>query len=190
MKTATACLLALVALGPATAAASLIEFEYEFGSGAVLAGEVSGTFLGDNDTFVVDTFGTVTLNNIVLNAIGAGDVCSGADFPRCGNSPLMSLSGSVMDIFVCTLGFNRFGNCSFARDGGFFFSTVGPYQFARAGAPGAGFHTDYPVRANRWSANRVDVPEPATLALLGLGLMAIPFLRGQRRRSTLRAAAC
>ncbi|MEL7538829.1 MAG: PEP-CTERM sorting domain-containing protein [Pseudomonadota bacterium] len=176
MRKTVAILLALIAFGPATAAASLIKFEYTFASGSVLEGRVDGTVLGDGDTFLVNGFGDVTLDNILLNTIEASDICSGSDFPNCGQNPVMSFSGMVMDVFVCSLGFNN-GNCSFSSDGGFFFATSGPFQFARAGAPGpgVGLVTDFTYSPNRWSA--VEVPEPTTLALLGLGLLSVAIIR-------------
>ncbi|MEM1263251.1 MAG: PEP-CTERM sorting domain-containing protein [Pseudomonadota bacterium] len=178
-------LVALVALGPATAFAGLIDFRYEFRGGSVLAGQVDGTVQSDGDTFVVNGFGNVTLDDVALNPIDPSDICSGADFPRCLSVPLMSFSGTVMDVFVCSLGFSRWGNCSFARDGGFYFSTAGRYQFARAGNRGTGLVTDWRYSPGNWSARPttdvVAVPEPGTAALLGLGFLVA---WSRRRRAT------
>ncbi|MEM8983708.1 MAG: PEP-CTERM sorting domain-containing protein [Pseudomonadota bacterium] len=185
MSTFKTLLIAFAALGPTTALAGLIDFRYEFSGGSVLAGQVDGTVQADGDTFVVNGFGTVTLDDIALNPIDPGDICSGADFPRCVSVPLMSFSGTVMDVFVCALGFSSWGNCSFARDGGFYFATAGRYQFARAGNRASGLVTDWDYGPGNWSARLVDdvvaVPEPGTAALLGLGALVA---WSRRRRST------
>jgi len=163
----TLCLVSL------SANATLISFEYEFGDGSVLAGLLDGTVQGDGDTIFINDFGGVTLDNVAFNSIEPSDICSLFNF--CGLQPLVSFSGAIMDVFVCSLGFSL-GNCSFADDGGFFLETgLG----VAAQLPQGVQHTEG-FAAERWSASVV--PEPGIFSLLAFGLVGAAWAR--RRKIT------
>jgi hypothetical protein len=173
----------LLAAASTAASAATYDFSYEFDSGLFLEGVLEGTLQGDNDTINVEDFGTVTLNGIALPDIDPTEIASVSDFNNNALQPVVSLSGSVMDVFVCALGFNTNNNCGFANEGGFFMSTGGNTTGVFAG-DGNFFTASSAFYAANWSialANTAAIPLPATLPL-GLGALALIGLVGIRQR--------
>lgn len=170
----------LLALAAPHAQATPYQFSYEFNDGSILMGNLEGTLQGDNDTIFVDDFIDVFLDGVALPAITAGEIRSVSDFPNGGLQPQVSLSGSLMDVFVCAQGFNGGGNCSFANAGGFGFSTLLPLGFfAGAGDGQGGSSFDGGYTQARWSIASAQIDAPGSLGLMALALGLLVF--GLRR---------
>lgn len=162
--------LAMVAvlLSP-TAHADLFTFSYDTGVG-VLSGQLDGILQGDGDTVEVsDILGIPQLDGSDLFPMPF--VGSLFDYEMVltfsGIGPgIVSLSGSIMDIIACDV-----DSC----DQGFLFSNIlGDGIFASSFADGDLFDS-----AN-WSLTAVSVPEPGTLALLGIGLLGMGMSRRKK----------
>jgi|GEM_PF-2934436 len=170
----------ILALGAPAAKAAPYQFSYEFNDSSVLMGTLDGTLQGDNDTIFIDGFLDVFFNGVALPAITAGEIRSVSDFPNGGLQPQVSLSGSLMDVFVCAQGFNGGGNCSFANEGGFGFSTLLPLGFfAGAGDGQGGSSFDGGYTQARWTIASAQVDAPGSLGLMALALGLLVF--GLRR---------
>jgi len=178
-KNSTYLPLVAVLMSPMAANAELLTFEYNFLDGDVLAGILDGNIQADGDTVWIEGFMDVTFNGVAMNSIEAGDIRSSSDFPVGALQSLVSFSGSVMDVFVCSLGFTS-GNCFFIDDGGFYFDTSFIGEEVAAGLPS---ETNFQASfiADDWTLEATSVPEPGTLALFGLGLAGMGMSRRRRK---------
>ncbi|WP_284217424.1 PEP-CTERM sorting domain-containing protein [Agaribacter marinus] len=159
-------LIALLFLVTGTANATLLSFDYTFTNGSVLTGILEGTIQADSDTVVIDAFGDVSFDGVLLPSIENVDFVSISDFPAGGLDPKISFSGDVMDLFVCANGF-IVGNCGF-NAGGFFFDSV---SFgAGAGVAAAGTVFDPSFNSVNWNLSVAEVPAPLSIVLFVLGL--------------------
>ena len=132
----------------------------------------------DGDIIFIQDFGPVFLNAVELPEITPDDIRSVSDFPVGGLQPLASFSGLTMDVFVCAEGF-RFGNCSFARNGGFVLSTFGRFGSLAGAGDGERFTSFNGLGFNpaNWNITPVVIRAPKVITLLGLALVALPLVR-------------
>ncbi|MBY8975202.1 VPLPA-CTERM sorting domain-containing protein [Rhodobacteraceae bacterium NNCM2] len=157
--------------------ASALQYSFSYtDTGFNLSGLLEGSLQADNDTIFVDDFGPVTFNGTLLADIEPADIVSISDFPVGALQPLVSISGTSMDVFVCAQGFSS-GNCSFANDGGFLLQ--GSTAFA---GNGLGLDANTSLTTGNWTISEVSaVPVPATLPLLAAGLAGFGFMMRRKR---------
>jgi PEP-CTERM motif len=157
--------------GPAQAA--LFNFSYTLNGGSVLSGTIDGTLQGDNNTVVVNNIINPLFNGTPALAINSVDSYFGY-FNNSGESPIVSLDGSLMDLFACS------ANC---RDA-FIFDTTGffaPSFYNSTPSYGDGYEG---YVADRWSLtpqNVQSVPEPTSVfGLLGVGALGATLKRRKK----------
>ena len=142
-----------------------VAFSYEFDAnysgnpGDVLTGIIEGLLYEDGDTIRVTDVRSASLagNDYTFTetiGIRAANVAS---------KPLISLSGNVLDVWVCPAGFVDNDDCSFGNQGGFLASygstPVGAAAHAGIPALGASFRdSDRPINQANWSASLIAEP--------------------------------
>jgi hypothetical protein len=161
------------------AQAATFAFSYTALTNEVLAGTVEGDLQADGDTIFVTGFGPVSFAGVGLSAIEPGEIRSGSDYPAGALQPVLSLSGSTMDIFVCAQGFDTNGDCSLANEGGFFIGTG--FGFAAGDGQGTVIFESGTYDAARWSIAAAPIPVPPAAALLAGALAALGGLRRRRQ---------
>ncbi len=173
-------LIVAIVLPVEVANASTMTFNYTFSDSSILQGTLDGTVQGDSDTVFINSFGAVNYFGTDFSSIELTDFVSVSDFPLGALQPLVSISGNLMDVFVCPNGFSS-GNCGFAIESGFFFNN---------GSVGVGDGLGNTVFENfdaaNWNLNASTspVPAPAAVWLFGSGLMG---LLGVRKKAKLSA---
>ena len=154
---------------------SEIRFSYTFtgnqrgDAGNIITGIIDGMLESDNDTIEILGFKQVSLAGIdyqISESIGIQAILP-------ANKPKMSLSGAVLDFWVCVQGFSQTtadgsGDCPFGAEGGFLFSQAGldgvTEPWALAGIPelGASYrNSDIPLTLANWQAEIMN-PETDT----------------------------
>lgn len=135
-------------------------FDYTFSSGAVLSGMLSGELQSDNDTVLVDTVSMVSYSGLPV-----------LEFPETLIRTTASISGAFMDLATAAPNGVLGGWILFNPTQGDFAAVVARPDFSRL---------EYEAfDASRWNLV-AKVPEPATLAIMGLGLAGIGFRRRER----------
>ncbi|GAA0856785.1 FG-GAP repeat domain-containing protein [Aliiglaciecola litoralis] len=145
------------------------QFSYTFDgntrgeAGVVITGVVEGMLQPDNDTIDILAITKVSLAGYeyqISESIGIQAI-----LPE--NTPRMSLSGAVLDFWVCVQGFSQTrndgsGDCPFGTEGGFLFSQNGlddiTEPWALAGIPELGNsyrNSDLPLNIDNWNAKLV-----------------------------------
>ena len=173
-------LTAVLLLSSTAASAATYAFSY-LSDPIQLSGRMTGTLLGDGNTFVVSG-----VSDIFLNGEDKGPHPEVIAIPDLGGPlPTVTLDGSAMDIAGCTI----IGSCTY----GFIFSTS-PIVIEQFGAPLFRFFypgmpevAGLPYDSAGWSMTPINgaVPEPDSWALLiaGFGLVGATL----RRRKALPA---
>jgi hypothetical protein len=179
---AAAVVVSIGALSATASSAATYDFSYEFASGDLLAGTLEGSLQADNDTIWISDFGSVDFLGVTLPDISPTDIRSSSDYPDGLLQPLVSLSGSVLDVFVCALGFSGTGNCDIAADGGFVLDTSQPLFGAGDGTGGRIFEGSR--SGSSWTITEVAaVPLPAALPMLLAGLGGMGLMARRKRKA-------
>jgi hypothetical protein len=114
----------------------LFEFSYTFLTGEVLSGVINGVVLADTDTIEINSFISAKFDNKNFLSIESDEVRA----TLITNTPKMSLSGNVLDFWVCPAGFTSEyldgGDCNFRNESGFLLTHS--IEFAQNGWAGAG----------------------------------------------------
>jgi cytochrome c5 len=133
-------------------------------AGNIITGLIEGMVAADNDTIEILEFKQISLAGIdyqLSESIGIQAILP-------ANKPKMSLSGAVLDFWVCVQGFSQTtadgsGDCPFGAEGGFLFSQAGldsiTDPWALAGIPelGASYrNSDIPLTLANWQAEIVN----------------------------------
>ncbi len=157
-------LAALVAVSPARAT-QILNFSYivpGYPGGWSAVGSLSGTLSGDGNTFVPTAFLSLTFNGNPY-AVDPGVLYQSILAPI--SAPVVTLDGSA----------ESFGT---NNTGVFFWTPQYGGQYAGASFFGAGNSGGW-VQAD-WHAS-IDAPEPASIALFGVGAGVLGMLRRRRR---------
>jgi hypothetical protein len=170
---------AVVSLGlfSAAAHAETLSFSYTFGSSDVLSGDLTGSLLGDNNTFSVTGWSNMQLGSDALTGLttfGAYSQILGWT----SNTPFVTLDGSAFDLSISGggYGFNLSNDASVAALYG--------AGVAIGNSPNFGGSEFY--NSANWSASLnsvAAVPEPETYAMLIAGLGMLGFIGRRRQRS-------
>ena len=161
------------ALLSVSASATPMTFTYVFSDLSILEGSLDGTVQGDGDTVIINSFGDVSYAGTTLSSIENSDFSSISDFNDGLLTPVVSFSGDIMDLFVCSMGFDTLNNCGFAAEGGFYLDSRLLTGFGAAAGNGLGDSQFEDYVVDNWRLTAVNtIPEPATLVLFGMGFVA------------------
>ncbi|MCB2107844.1 MAG: PEP-CTERM sorting domain-containing protein [Rhodobacteraceae bacterium] len=173
----------VIGFGPSQASAAVYNFSYTFGSGDVVTGSLSGT---QNGIFLESVSGvSVSLNG---NPLTGGDLYQPWAFvPGCCfalGTPVISFDGNLNNfIFADAAPYNPSQTNYFS-----FVATDGLWDNVNVYFPSSPYITDvsyngvayggnFAFDASRWSLTLAPVPGPDSLALFGLGVLAIGAVR-------------
>ncbi len=158
--------------------AGTLNFSYNTGS-VIFAGTMTGTLQGDNNTFVVSSFGPFTVGGAAGPSLGIVDSVDHSVF-GVTQVPTVSLDGSYMDFVACsTITCSDNGVLGFAS--GNMFAAVVTHVPFQLGSDDLGGSSAF--NASNWSASVAgDAPEPGTLTL---GFAAAAFATALSRRKRL-----
>ena len=141
--------------------AGTLNFSYSNGSD-IFAGTMTGTLQGDNNTFVVSSFGPFTVGGGAGPSLGFVDSVDHSVY-GVTRVPTVRLDGSYMDFVACST-----STCS--DDGVFGFASGNMFAAAVTHAPfqlgSDSLGGSSAFNASKWSASvAADAPEPGTLTL-------------------------
>ena len=156
--------------------AGTLNFRYTANS-HILAGAMTGTLQGDNNTFVVSAFGPFTIDGAAGPSL---DFVYSLDKFYLGSpgNPTVTVDGSYMDIIACTTASCGGGSVLGVAAGDVVADAIGrPYIIGNSNLGGnQDFH------AADWSASvAAGTPEPGTLSL-GLAAAALATALSRRKR--------
>ena len=165
--------IAILALLPIAGAQAIVyDFSYDWGGGQYVSGQLEGDLQGDGDTiYVSEVFADIFTPGGPYYADTTVDYVVDQNYPPHDSFGIVSLSGMLMD-FVLHTGTHP-GSCGNVDS----ICLITDLSYGSIGGTDLGYDLE------NWSISvaNVDVPEPAALSLLGLGLMGMGFRRKFKR---------
>lgn len=160
--------------------AATFNFKYTFTDASALEGMLDGTIQADNDTVLINSFGTVQYAGVIFPTI-SNSAFQSSPFSAMGSLPSVSFSGNLLDIFVCSGGFYMNGVCDINKP--FFILDVNDSGFDglifvstdTVNPPADSYNRD------NWSLTQVptSVPLPAATWLFGSVLLGFTVARAR-----------
>ena len=164
----------VMAAGMSSVEAGVIyTFSYELDGGDILYGKLDGVLQGDNDTVVVNSVSDLSFAGVPAGSFPLLDSFSNV-VAFSSLSPVVSISGSTMDIIVTDspLGVD-----------GFLFEASGAFSGFPVYSGGTTFgNVGENFDSARWTlTSTAAVPEPTSIGILTVGALGMMFARRKKR---------
>ena len=155
----------------------MLDFSITVAGQPTISGQLDGTLLGDGNTFDVTGIGNTYVNGVLYST--GGFVISQDQAGGLGpTAAAVTLDGSYLNVFV-----NLAGNAIWTvgvANAYTYLSNIQVLYGATTNLGGTGSADAYTTGQLTWTASIEGVPEPAALAVLPMGLIALGMLRARR----------